>query len=229
MTTHHLKGDPQQFSAAWAGNKEWEIRLDDRGFEVGDFIYTHETRHTGSEMAALDSNGEPGMPLIYTGRRLEGEVLYKLTGYGLKPGWCIITVRWLSRRVLDKDPVGMPESAKNIRAHVISFSPEGIAEAIYNTSFPLSFLGQQAIIRTTDIRFCEETQTWGIFIFGPPFKGGHDASFFRVPEGQGFASYEDARTVEVTWLNHCRLKGVSCYEYPGTQTLTNIRKALDLE
>ncbi len=227
MIIHHLKGDPEEFSAAWAGKKEWDIRRDDRGFEVGDFLYIHETCHTGAEMRRR-FDGQPGMPLVYTGRRLEGEILYRLTGYGLMIGWCILTVRWLNRRTRDSIPLGMPESTLNPKADATSFSPRNMVKAIYNTGFPLSLLGQQAIMRTTDIRFCDETKTWGLFLFGPPFKEDHGFSYFRVPEGQEFATYETALATEIAWLNYCRMEGISCYEYPGTQALTDIRKALGL-
>lgn len=50
MKTHNLKTDPEVFSANLAGLKPWEIRYDDRGYQVGDMIILEETRFSGCEM-----------------------------------------------------------------------------------------------------------------------------------------------------------------------------------
>jgi hypothetical protein len=81
---HELKTDPEVFQAAWEGRKTFEIRLNDRDFQVGDSLYLLETQHTGEEMRA-------GAPLIYTGRTQMKVVSHVLTGYGLAPGWCCLS------------------------------------------------------------------------------------------------------------------------------------------
>lgn len=86
MKTHALKTDPDVFRATLKGHKTFEIRLDDRGFEVGDCLQLHETQFTGEKMKA-------GKPLVYTGRMEFMFVNYILRGsaYGLKEGWVIMS------------------------------------------------------------------------------------------------------------------------------------------
>lgn len=86
MKTHELKTDPLVFAAVVAGLKTHEIRFDDRGFEVGDRLRLRETRASGAEM-------REGEPLVYTGRELTRTVSHIQLGYGLAPGWCILSLR----------------------------------------------------------------------------------------------------------------------------------------
>lgn len=83
-TVHDLKTDPEVFAAVLLGAKTHEIRLNDRGFAVGDTLLLRETASTGAEMAA-------GAPLEYTGRTARRIVSHVLTGYGLQDGWCILS------------------------------------------------------------------------------------------------------------------------------------------
>lgn len=87
MTTHVLKKDPEVFQATVDGNKPYEIRLDDRNYQVGDILHVKETLHSGESMK-LD-----GAPLIYTGREYTVEVTYILRGYGLNPDWVIMSFK----------------------------------------------------------------------------------------------------------------------------------------
>lgn len=73
MSTHDLKTDPEVFEAAWQGKKSFEIRKNDRDFQVGDTLNLRETQHSALEMAA-------GAPLEYTGRVIEEKVIYILHG-----------------------------------------------------------------------------------------------------------------------------------------------------
>jgi hypothetical protein len=81
---HILKTDPEVFQAALSGAKTFEIRLNDRGYAVGDVLGLRETKHTGAEMRA-------GAPLVYTGRECQRFVSHVLTGYGLADGWCCLS------------------------------------------------------------------------------------------------------------------------------------------
>jgi len=66
--------------------KTWEIRINDRDFQVGDSLCLLETHHTGEQMAA-------GSPLIFTGRMIDVDVVYILPGptYGLSDEWVIMS------------------------------------------------------------------------------------------------------------------------------------------
>lgn len=69
---HELKCWPAYFSAVLEGKKRFELRLDDRGFEVGDFITLREW-HLGE----------------YTGRTCQATILYilNLKEYADIKGW----------------------------------------------------------------------------------------------------------------------------------------------
>jgi len=83
--THSLKTDPEVFAALRERRKSFEIRKDDRGFQVGDELLLVETEFSGAEMAA-------GAPLRSTGNVEVRRVTYILSGYGLEPGWVIMSV-----------------------------------------------------------------------------------------------------------------------------------------
>lgn len=86
--THILKTDPAVYDEVKAGRKFFEIRKNDRDFQVGDMLVLKRTEHTGAEMAA-------GAPLIYTeGEELMRFVTSVLEGpiYGLADGWVIMSI-----------------------------------------------------------------------------------------------------------------------------------------
>ena len=89
MKTHELKIDSSVFWALAAGAKTWEIRKNDRDFQVGDTVILLETRYTGVDM--LHSS----KPLIYTGNKITATITYILHGpiYGLEEGWVIMSVK----------------------------------------------------------------------------------------------------------------------------------------
>lgn len=81
MTMHKLKILPQYFQAVWSGVKTFEIRKDDRGYQVGDILVLREW------------DGEK-----YTGSAICVKVTYILRdaeGYGLKDGYVIMGIRHL--------------------------------------------------------------------------------------------------------------------------------------
>jgi hypothetical protein len=75
---HELKTWPQFFDAIAVGVKTFELRNDDRGFQVGDVLLLNE----------FDN-----MRMEYTGRSMRRLVLYKLEAssfQGIEKGWCIM-------------------------------------------------------------------------------------------------------------------------------------------
>lgn len=87
MTAHELKTDPKPFSEVFDGRKTFDIRRDDRGFEVGDMLILRETILTGEEMKS-------GRELEYTGRISARTVTHIMRGpvYGLADGWVIMSI-----------------------------------------------------------------------------------------------------------------------------------------
>ena len=74
--THNLKILPEYFEAVKDGRKNFELRMDDRDFKVGDWVYLQE----------YDWNK-------YTGQTLCRKIVYILRNceqYGLKEGYCIL-------------------------------------------------------------------------------------------------------------------------------------------
>lgn len=86
--THELETDPEVFDAVAKGEKTFEIRQDDRGFNVGDELLLRRTKHTGYEMRRLK------YPLIFTGEQEQRKVTHILRGpiYGLADGWVILSL-----------------------------------------------------------------------------------------------------------------------------------------
>lgn len=73
---HHLKTETEYYQAVEQGLKKFELRKNDRNFQVGDYLFLQET-----------VNG------IYTGRQIGRlEIKYILYGgnYGLDKDYCII-------------------------------------------------------------------------------------------------------------------------------------------
>lgn len=79
---HDLKCWPEYFNAIMEGRKDFELRKDDRPFNVGDTLVLHEY--------------SPSSPRGYTGHRIERIVKYILrdaSQFGLQPGYCIMGLK----------------------------------------------------------------------------------------------------------------------------------------
>lgn len=77
--THELKILPQYFKAVALGHKTFELRKDDRNFQIHDKLILREWSKLG-----------------YTGRQLERYVSYIFRGngeYGLSEGYCILGLK----------------------------------------------------------------------------------------------------------------------------------------
>ena len=75
--SHQLKLWPQYFKAAWVGDKTFEIRLNDRGFEERD------------EITLLEYDPKDD---AYTGRTIDGVITY-MTDYEQKDGYVVFSYR----------------------------------------------------------------------------------------------------------------------------------------
>lgn len=95
MRTHVLKAWPEPFEALLDGTKTYEIRKDDRGFAVGDWLLLREWDPSGEFLPALDAedvgiNAQPD----YTGRERLARITYKTPGgsWGLPPDVCVLAI-----------------------------------------------------------------------------------------------------------------------------------------
>jgi hypothetical protein len=89
MKTHELKCWTGFFEDMLSGKKNFEVRLNDRDFKVGDVLHQREfiasTKIAGSNDVRAAS---------YTGRELRQRVDYVMRGpmLGLKEGWVVMSV-----------------------------------------------------------------------------------------------------------------------------------------
>ncbi|RSK50998.1 ASCH/PUA domain-containing protein [Hymenobacter rigui] len=74
---HELKIWPTCFSAVAAGSKPFDVRLNDRDFQLGDALLLREYEPESEQ---------------YTGRTLERWVSYLMPGgtFGVEQGWCVL-------------------------------------------------------------------------------------------------------------------------------------------
>jgi len=104
-------------------------------------------------------------------------------------------------------------------ALVITFDEFGTAESLHIDQFDLGFLGSKKITRATDILFDEASQSWTIYLLTEgkdptlPWKGC-----------KGLPTYEVARSVEVAWLNLCRVNDADPKSDTGHVYLNQARK-----
>ena len=97
--THHLKILPEYFNAVISGDKRFEIRRNDRNYQVGDYLMLREW-HKGQ----------------YTGNRAKVRVEYVLQyAPGLRDDYCILSISPvlagydISHVIFDEKPEESPE------------------------------------------------------------------------------------------------------------------------
>ncbi len=92
MAIHELKTDPAFYHACYMNDLSFQLRKNDRGYEVGDLIVLRETMYTGEEMQ------QQGKPLKYTGLYMAYLITYVLCGprLGLASDWCILSITPMS-------------------------------------------------------------------------------------------------------------------------------------
>lgn len=95
MTNHELKTWPEYFEALRVGDKNFELRKNDRGFKVGDTVTLREWdpwKDSGPEFKKQGTNDQR-----YTGRTAVRGVTYVLENFeGIAPGFCILSLGELS-------------------------------------------------------------------------------------------------------------------------------------
>ncbi len=82
MTIHYLKILPEYYTAIVSSEKKFELRKNDRSFQVGDFLLLLEIDITNEKATERWIKAE----VIYL---LEGE---KVSDYGLKKGYCCMSL-----------------------------------------------------------------------------------------------------------------------------------------
>jgi hypothetical protein len=88
MAEHELKTWPPFFIAIEAGQKTFEVRRNDRGFQKGDTLHLREW--DPNKGVATESRG-------YTGNAMRVRVSYVLSGesFGIKDGFVVMGVKFL--------------------------------------------------------------------------------------------------------------------------------------
>jgi hypothetical protein len=85
---HELKTNSDNYLAVVYRIKRFELRFDDRNYQIGDILRLKETVYTDEEMKS-------GKPLEYTGNTVDVTVNYILfdkPNWGLEPGWVIMSI-----------------------------------------------------------------------------------------------------------------------------------------
>jgi hypothetical protein len=87
MKQHLLKTDSEEFDDIAKGLKTFEMRLNDRDYQVDDQLILLKTLFTAAAM-------KNGSPLYYTGDALRLRVTHILSGpaYGLMEGWVVMSI-----------------------------------------------------------------------------------------------------------------------------------------
>lgn len=80
MKTHELKLNKRFEWAVWNGDKPFEIRKNDRDYQVGDRIRFH----------VVDDRGNAWNSLL---RGITFEITYVLSGWGLEDGYVALGIR----------------------------------------------------------------------------------------------------------------------------------------
>jgi hypothetical protein len=89
MRHHELKIDPGLLDPIIRGEKTFEVRRDDRTFQVGDTLLLRETAQSGEFMR------ETGAAPEYTGKELRCRVTFVLRGpvYAVPAGYAVLAIR----------------------------------------------------------------------------------------------------------------------------------------
>lgn len=92
-TTHVLKTWPDPFQAIWSGVKTYEIRKNDRGFCIGDFLTLREWQPEDPLHLKIEG---------YSGREMKARIVYMTPGgtWGLPVDMCVLGIRLLTKETV---------------------------------------------------------------------------------------------------------------------------------
>lgn len=87
MTEHVLKCWPRYFDAAERGEKNFEVRRDDRGFQKGDVLVLQRTLESMPHRVDYTLDGK-------VRKKLRFRIAYVLTGgqFGIEPGYVVMSL-----------------------------------------------------------------------------------------------------------------------------------------
>ena len=98
---------------------------------------------------------------------------------------------------------------------VFEMTPTGGIQGMYADKMDMTTLGHVEVSRASEIAFDEQAQAWTIELMVANVRK-------RVPVAHSFRSYEQARSVEVDWLNKCRTAGVDPMSAEGLSYFTDL-------
>lgn len=87
MVTHKLKTWPVFYDAVARGEKTFEARKDDRGFQKGDKLVLIRTREDDVRTIEYTPTYEPKHTMEF----IVGHVLHG-GQFGVEPGWCVMSL-----------------------------------------------------------------------------------------------------------------------------------------
>jgi hypothetical protein len=92
MRTHELKTWPEPFQAVWDNKKHHEVRIDDRGYMVGDILVLREYDPSSASSTV-------SVPRGFTGRVIRVGISYvsQAGTWGLPPNLCVLSIYTLNR------------------------------------------------------------------------------------------------------------------------------------
>lgn len=100
MKIHELKTDPDPFRKVWEGDKKFELRFNDRGFDAGDLLVLKETNISYAMQERAKRENDKLMPeMQFTGRSIVCRTNCVFFGphYGIQEGWVCMSLEVLDR------------------------------------------------------------------------------------------------------------------------------------
>jgi len=90
MTVHTVKCWPVYFDAIKSGDRPFDIRRDDRGYQKGDTLVLQRTRETSLHNVDYDYHGK----VVH---ELRKEISWIMTGgqFGIEPGYVVLALKEL--------------------------------------------------------------------------------------------------------------------------------------